>query len=69
MVIHRRCSNLPNVRRVKKTIVLAIYLTEQEAINAIEKYKKTEGFMDYPDGWMIEQISINEVLENPIRIR
>lgn len=67
MLQHWRVSNLPNVRKGRESIItIGLFVSETEARNVIESHREAEGFIDYPDGWVIRELPLNMLLDPPM---
>lgn len=67
LVRHRRNSNPPNVRRnTENFITIGFFSSAQEARDAVDGHREAEGFIDYPDGWDIQELLLNVLLDPPV---
>lgn len=68
LALHRRVSRL-NIRTSSQNVLILGYFSARSgAEKAIEERRNEPGYRDYPDGFEIHELPLDETLENPVRL-
>lgn len=68
LALHRRMSRLNIRTTAQNVLVLGYFTTIRGAEAVIEDRRGEPGYRNYPDGFEIHELLLNETLENPVRL-